>query len=81
MVGGGKEGGRITVEDHRSHYKTAPLLPSEHTLEIVVPGGPVPRLVTAEFAPGTVFHGIRTADPQPVDTTWKFSWEQLPEPL
>ena len=39
----------------------------------------MPRLITMQMNEGAVFYGMQTADPQLIDTTWKFSWDQLPE--
>ena len=41
--------------------------------------GPVPRTVTLEMSEGAVFYGLQTTDPQLLDSTFKFSWDQLPK--
>lgn len=74
-------GGRVTVEDTRSGFKTSPNLPNDQIIEIQNPGTPVPREIRMTFAEGAVFYGLQTADPQMIDTTWKFDWQQLPEPM
>jgi hypothetical protein len=45
---------------------------------IAVPGGPVPRRVTMEMSEGAVFYGLSCSEPQMLDTTFRFSWNQLP---
>jgi hypothetical protein len=32
-----------------------------------------------EMSEGAVFYGLQTADPQLLDSTFRFSWDQLPE--
>jgi hypothetical protein len=71
-------GARVTIEDHCSGFKAQPGLPHA-MITVVVPGGPVPRLITMQMDEGAVFHGLQTADPQMIDTTFKFDWSQLPE--
>jgi hypothetical protein len=64
----------------RSAFRSAPDLPAESPIvEIVVPGGPVPRELKVSFDEGTVFSGIQTVEPQMLDTTFRFDWHQLPE--
>lgn len=79
LVSAGDAGAQVTIEDTRSGFKTSPTLqPSPDPVSIQVPGGPIPRLVTMDMAEGAVFHGLLTDDPQMLDTTWRFSWDQLP---
>lgn len=81
LASGGTNGAKVTIEDTRSGFKTSPdLPPSPEPVSIQVPGGPIPRLITCQFGEGAVFYGLQTADPQMIDTTWKFDWSQLPEP-
>jgi hypothetical protein len=79
LATGGASGARITIEDTRSGFKTSPALPAgDQPVAIHVPGGPIPRLVTMEMDEGAVFYGLSTADPQMLDTSFRFSWDQLP---
>jgi hypothetical protein len=80
LVSGGVAGARVTIEDHRSGFKAQPdLPPSSDAVTIAVPGGPIPRKVTLELAEGAVFYGLSTSDPQMLDSTFRFSWDQLPK--
>ena len=81
LVTGGDTGSSVTIEDARSGFKFAPDLPpaGNNPISITVPGGPIPRLITAEFAEGAVFYGLSCEQPQMIDTTFKFDWSQLPE--
>jgi hypothetical protein len=72
-------GGSVTIEDHRSGFKTSPdLSEAKEMVSINVPGGPIPRWITMQLAEGTVFYGLQTSDPHLLDTTFKFDWSQLP---
>jgi hypothetical protein len=81
LVTGGVAGARVTIEDHRSGFRAQPDLPPEQgqPITVTVPGGPVPRRITMEMAEGAVFYGLHCADPQLIDSTFKFDWSQLPE--
>lgn len=80
LVTGGDVGARVTIQDTRSGFRTSPELPAgDQPIAINVPGGPIPRIITLDMAEGAVFYGLQTADPQMIDTTWKFDWKQLPE--
>jgi hypothetical protein len=80
LVAGGNTGGKVSVEDMRSAFRSAPELPAESPIiEVVVPGSPVPRELKVSFDEGTVFSGIQTVEPQMLDTTFRFDWHQLPE--
>lgn len=83
MASGGDKGGQITVEDKRSGFTFSPELPagSGHPLAINVPGGPVRREVTVRFSEGTQLLAVSTSDPQILDASFKFSWDQLPEAM
>lgn len=79
---GGEFVGHVKVEDHRSGFKFDPALPAgNEPMSVIIPGGPIPRLVTAEFGEGAIFYGLQTVDAQMIDATWKFDWNQLPEPV
>ena len=80
LVTGGTTGGKVAITDTRSGFNFAPELPAnmDQFASIQVPGGPVPRWITCEMAEGTVFYGLQTADPQMIDTTFRFDWSQLP---
>jgi hypothetical protein len=81
LASGGAAGAGVTIEDHRSGFKARPSLPPEADsgmISVTVPGGPVPRMITMDMAEGAVFYGLSCSDPQMIDTTCKFSWEQLP---
>ncbi len=80
LVTGGQDGARVTIEDTRSGFKSGPDLPAgDQLIAIQVPGGPVPRTIKMDMAEGAVFYGIQTAEPQMLDTTFRFEWQQLPE--
>jgi hypothetical protein len=80
LVSGGDAGARVTITDTRSGFRTSPELPAgDQPIAINVPGGPIPRTISMDLAEGAVFYGLQTADPQVIDTTWKFDWSQLPE--
>jgi hypothetical protein len=82
LASGGAAGAGVTIEDHRSGFKACPSLPPEADsgmISVTVPGGPVPRRITMDMAEGAVFYGLSCSDPQMIDTTFKFSWDQLPE--
>ena len=81
LVTGGITGGRVAITDTRSGFNFAPDLPAgmEQFASINVPGGPVPRKVTMEMSEGAVFYGLQTSDPQLLDDTFRFSWDQLPK--
>ena len=77
---GGIAGATVTIEDRRSGFRARPHLPpATEVISIAVPGGPIPRQVTVQLAEGAVFYGLLCNDPQMIDTTWKFDWQQLPE--
>jgi hypothetical protein len=80
-VTGGTTGARVAITDTRSGFNFAPDLPGgmQQFGSINVPGGPVPRQITMEMSEGAVFYGLQTADPQLLDSTFRFSWDQLPE--
>lgn len=81
LVSGGENGATISLTDTRSGFKAEPQLPPEQGsfIEVNVPGGPVPREIILKANEGAVFYGLQTVDPQMIDTTFKFSWDQLPE--
>lgn len=80
LVTGGTAGARVTITDTRSGFKTSPELPAgDQPIAMQVPGGPIPRDITLDMAEGAVFYGLQTADPQMIDTTFRFAWNQLPE--
>lgn len=80
LVTGGVAGARVAVRDARSGFNFAPELPpATDIISLNVPGGPVPRKITLELGEGAVFYGLQTADPQMLDTTFRFDWTQLPE--
>lgn len=79
LATGGDGGAKLVVEDTRSGFKFSPDLPvSDQPIALQIPGGPITRLITAEFREGAVFYGLATADPQMLDTTFSFNWDQLP---
>lgn len=79
LVTGGDAGARVTITDTRSGFKTSPELPAgDQPIAMQVPGGPIPREITLDMAEGAVFYGLQTADPQMIDTNFRFDWDQLP---
>jgi hypothetical protein len=78
---GGDAGARVRIADTRSGFNFAPDLPAnmEQFGSINVPGGPVTRTITMEMAEGATFYGLQTSDSQMLDSTFRFSWDQLPE--
>ena len=81
LVGGGPVGSKVTIQDTRSGFNFAPDLPAgmDQPVSINVPGTPVSRRVTMEMAEGAVFYGLSCSEAQMLDTTFRFSWDQLPE--
>jgi hypothetical protein len=80
LLGGGDAGAQVRLADTRSGFNFSPQIPpSMEPAAINVPGGPIPRTITLEMDEGAVFYGLSCADPQMIDTTWKFDWSQLPE--
>ena len=76
---GGAAGAHVTIEDQRSGFKAQPSLPpGNEPVSIVVPGSVVRRTVCMNLGPGAVFYGLACTEPQMLDTTWKFDWDQLP---
>lgn len=81
LLSGGVEGATVSLTDTRSGFRAEPQLPPEQGsfIEINVPGGPVPREIVLKAGEGAIFYGVQTVDPQMIDITFKFSWDQLPE--
>lgn len=85
LVSGGKEGGRVKVEDKHSGYTAEPLLPPEgdngQILNLQVPGGVVSReIVLTMLSPGTCFYGIMTREAQMWNPQFTFDHSMLPLP-
>lgn len=75
----GSAGAKVTITDTRSGFRASPDLPAgDQPIAMQVPGGPIPREITLDMAEGAVFYGLQTADPQMIDTTFRFDWNQLP---
>jgi hypothetical protein len=72
-------GATVILTDTRSGYRAEPPLPADQIVELQVPGGPVPRNIEMKLGEGAIFYGIQTADPQMLDTTFRFDWSQLPK--
>ena len=73
-------GGGVTIEDHRSGFKTAPdLTAMTEAVTLNVPGGPISRWVSIALSEGALFSGLSTSDPQMIDPSFMFDWAQLPE--
>jgi len=83
LVTGGINGAGITIEDRRSGFKAIPALPGNlgQPISCNVPGGPVPRQITIDFEQGAVFYGLSCSEPQMIDTTFRFDWNQLPKAI
>ena len=80
LVTGGAAGARVAIKDTRSDFNFAPTLPpATDIVTLAVPGGPIPRRIELVLEEGAVFHGVSTSDPQMLDTTFSFNWDQLPE--
>jgi hypothetical protein len=80
LADGGRDGARMIVEDMRSGFRAQPVIAADSPMiQIPVSGGPIPRQIQVHIEEGGVFYGLQTADPQMIDTTFKFSWDQLPE--
>jgi hypothetical protein len=78
---GGLTGAAVGIEDARSGFRTEPNLPASTgaPISISVPGGPIPRIIRMRLDEGAVFCGLQTVDQQMIDTSFRFSWDQLPE--
>lgn len=82
LAAGGDAGASVTIDNHRSGFKTAPNLPpGADLISIQVPGGPIPQMITVDFADGAIFYGLQTAESQMLHSSFKFDWARLPEPL
>lgn len=81
LLTGGDAGAKVTLTDTRSGFNFSPQLPAamQSPASISVPGSPIPRLVTVEMGEAAVLYGLSCADPQMIDTSWRFDWSQLPE--
>lgn len=80
LADGGRDGARVIVEDTRSGFRAQPVIEAgSPMIQIPVSGGPIPRQIQVHIEEGGVFYGLQTADPQMIDTTFKFDWSQLPE--
>jgi hypothetical protein len=79
LCGGGTVGASVIIEDTRSGFKASPKLPPVEQVTIGVPGSPIPRLITMRMDEGAIFYGLHTTDAQMIDTSFRFSWDQLPK--
>jgi hypothetical protein len=79
LAGGGLNGAQVTIMDNRSGFLASPKLPPVDQVTVSVPGGPIPRRVTMRMDEGAIFYGLHTADAQIIDTSFRFSWDQLPK--
>jgi hypothetical protein len=79
LVSGGVAGAQVAIEDTRSGFKASPNLPPVHQVTVNVPGSPIPRLITMSMDEGAMLYGLHTTDAQMIDTSFRFSWDQLPE--
>jgi hypothetical protein len=84
IVSGGKEGGRIRIEDEQSGYEADPFLPAEmdgNFMQISVPGSAAYRAVKlTALNPGVCLFAIKTREPQPYLPHVKFDYSTLPPP-
>lgn len=80
MVSGGTKGAKVTIEDRSSGYEVSPELPAgEMQIAMIpIPGEMSLREIRLTCAPGAVFHGIQTSEPQP-EVSDKFDWHSLPK--
>jgi hypothetical protein len=80
LLTGGDIGATVTIEDTRSGFKFSPNMPGmmEQAGSINVPGGPTPRIITMQMNEGAVFYGVGCTDPQILDDSFRFDWQQLP---
>jgi hypothetical protein len=81
LLTGGDAGASVTIEDTRSGFKFSPNLPAmmEQAASVAVPGSPVPRQIMMQMNEGAVFYGLACTDPQLLDDSFRFDWQQLPE--
>lgn len=79
LVSGGKRGAKVTITDISSGYEVSPDLPAgeQQIAQIPIPGEMSLREIRLICAPGAVFHGIQTSEPQP-ETSDKFDYHSLP---
>jgi len=83
LASGGKEGGKVKIEDTLSGFECSPDLQAEgdagNVMQIAVPSVYSYRLVKlTALTPGVVFFGLRCQHEQPCDPTWRFSFDVLP---
>ena len=84
-VSGGKDGGKVEVEDEGSGFKVSPYLPPEGdqgtAMQINVPAGISYRNIRlTALTPGVCFYGMVTREKQPVLTNVRFDHNTLPPP-
>lgn len=83
LVSGGSKGGQVSLVDELSGYEATPMLPPEgpgrQVVSLAVPRtiGYGPIRFTA-LSPGCLFYGVRTQEPQPIDTSFRFDHHVLP---
>lgn len=79
LVSGGKHGAKVTIRDTDSGYEISPELPAgeQQIAQLQVPGGMAYRGIVMTCAPGAVFYGVQTSEPQPV-TSSRFDYHSLP---
>ena len=85
LVSGGKDGGRVLVQDESSGFEATPDLAPEgdqgHVLQIMVPGGSVPRNIRiTALTPGIIFYGLQTREQQAYLPHVGFDYSMLPTP-
>jgi hypothetical protein len=83
LVGGGKEGGQVSIMDEQTGFTAKPILPAEGgqgtIVSVNIPGAVAYRNIRVTMStPGCIFYGVRTHQPQPVVPGWRFDWNILP---
>jgi hypothetical protein len=83
FIGGGKDGAKVRVVDEFSGYDISPSIGPEgdmgSVMTISVPGNVGYRnIVLTALTEGSIFYGIRTREPQPINPNVCFNYKALP---
>ena len=84
LVSGGKNGGKVRVEDEGSGFRAEPEMPPEEgngVLQLMVLGSLNYRTIRiTALTPGVCFYGIQSREKQPFLPTDMFDYSRLPKP-
>jgi hypothetical protein len=84
LVSGGKNGGKVCVEDEGSGFRAEPEMPPEEgngVLQLMVPGSLNYHTIRiTALTPGVCFYGIQSREKQPFSPNDTFDYSRLPKP-